>query len=157
MATQEIQLLPPREIDRLVAERVFGLNPRTVQPRGGDEPVQVWTDNPAIADGMWDRGELRLYGAPREYSTDIADAWLVVEAMKSRGYSFALWDVPGISSVQPGPVAAFRRSTHPPERTRGVKNQWVIGADRAPLAICRAALLAVAGSGCTAEGVGGGE
>lgn len=83
-----------------------------------------------------------------DYSTSIADAWQVMEAMKAAGCSFGLWVVPSISSVQPGVLAAFVYGVRPPERRRlGMESEdgaaWSYADDGgAAEAICRAALLA---------------
>lgn len=75
---------PGRDLDALVAERVMGFLP--------PGPGMWWThpDNP-----------LARYGGPREYSTDIAAAWQVVERLHGVGdllsldygkFHLDLWD-----------------------------------------------------------------
>ena len=77
MSEQEL-----RELDIEVAEKVFGIAPREVRPRASAEVVKVWTTNPAIlCDGAWEACELKRHGDPPRYSTDIAAAWLVVDAV----------------------------------------------------------------------------
>lgn len=63
------------------------------------------------------------------YSTDISAAWQVVDKMKERGLGFAIH-----CGENWRPIALFDKEES--------ENDW-IGAETAPLAICRAALLAV--------------
>lgn len=147
-----------RELDALVAERVMGW---------------VWAqDDPAAYSTMFrpghryivppdvfefSRGTLpadtalplakEWYGNVPRYSTDLAAAWLVVEHLKRkdrRGHEnfWLAWDNYG-TEVPQGPaqwvepqelawICSFDRNA----------GQWAT-ADTAPLAICRAALLAV--------------
>ena len=68
-----------RDLDALVA-KVLGIEPRDVRVAGSTEYVSVYTNNPAISDGIWTDRELRLHGAPRPYSTDPAAAIEALEA-----------------------------------------------------------------------------
>ena len=63
---------PGRELDVLVAEKVFGL---TLKPLFPDEPRLAWVTIDSYGDDEWVCWE----GNQPEYSTDIAAAWLVVE------------------------------------------------------------------------------
>lgn len=117
-----------REVDALVAEEVFGCNarrsengflycmdrePPTYMPRHGD----------------WDNGWIL------KYSTDIAAAWEVKNALVGRGWRFYLRDT-GKSCA-----AEFQKGD-----ASGISTGWV-EAKTAPLAICRAALLVVMDAG----------
>lgn len=70
---------PGRELDVLIAERVFGL---TVE-HDLEEPY---------AQALRDRYD--ELGILPPYSTDIAAAWAVVAAMRRRGYAFGFDDQP---------------------------------------------------------------
>lgn len=104
------------ELDAVVAERVLGWT------RGrrefGDMPWRRPGDGPS-------RGVL---GVP-PLSTDIAAAWKVVEVMRERGYFPHI----GFFGQNESWRANFRREN--------ADGEW---ADAAPLAICRAALAALA-------------
>jgi hypothetical protein len=69
-----------RELDVLVAEKVFGLVPCTAACHdfGNMRPCHAQPDSP-------DQG-----AETRCYSTRIEDAWMVVEAMREQGYCFYL-------------------------------------------------------------------
>lgn len=100
----------------------------------------------------------RGIGIPKELSTSIADAWLVVEKMDAehghwdgQHVSWTLERSPGHSEDadgeahpmfrQPGNVGGWNASFY----TAGY--DWISArADTAPLAICKAALLAIAAS-----------
>lgn len=60
------------EFNARVAEKVMGIKPRMVRPRGcgTDHAVKVYTDNKAICDGQWNAHELGVYGCPPPYDTD---------------------------------------------------------------------------------------
>lgn len=67
---------------------------------------------------------------------DYAQAFMIVNAMRQRGFSFALFDVPSISSVMPGPLAVFKKGVQPPEFKDGDGYE---GDGTIPIAICTAA------------------
>ena len=71
-----------RELDAEVAEKVMGHGYRTF-PNGALPNVKHW----------FRKGDDRNYGAflLPYYSTSIADAWLVVEEMRKRGYGCAIF------------------------------------------------------------------
>lgn len=65
-----------REIDKLVAEHVFGLE--IFEFTSGDNPPELWThgkNDDDSDDNLW------------HYSTSIADAWAVRDAMAKRIFS----------------------------------------------------------------------
>lgn len=102
-----------RALDALVAEKVMG------------EPV-TWLPTALSHRDPHQSGE--VFGAKGwhrvpSYSTDIADAWLVVEKMRERGF------VISATPNQQSWCATF-----------GADSVW---GETAPLAICRAALAAV--------------
>ena len=113
-AADALELPPGRELDKLVAERVMG------QRWQGGNPIPNH-------DGRWPW--------PAPYSTDIAAAWVVVEhPRKVRG---ATW---GLLCERAGdrPSGHFRFSIS----LLGPGGPFALYAETAPLAICRAALLA---------------
>jgi hypothetical protein len=55
-----------------------------------------------------------MYDMPDYLSGDGMLALL--EEMTRRGYAYAIWDVPPISSIMRGPVVVFRKGVHPPRR-----------------------------------------
>lgn len=112
------------ELDRLVADRVMGWASYSY----GDMPERS-------ADGAIFDGE-PLHGSglvPFQPSTDIADAWRVVEAMRGLGFAVDICDVAISSTVPLWAVSFFPAGpdTEPPNE------------HSAPLAICRAALAAL--------------
>ncbi len=98
------------EIDSLIAEKIFGW-------KLDDESALVWL----LPDGS-------RRGALPHYSTDIADAWQVIEHMNDRGWSptvfceFQWW------------IANFFTD---------IAGSFEASAETAPLAICLAALRAM--------------
>lgn len=110
-------MTPGRELDALVAEKVMGLD---VNRTG---PETMWFARPM--GGNWD--DLK------DYSTDIAAAWEVVEAVKARKIDQGWFDL-GFANGSWG--ATFRTGAYyePIEHVR---------APTAPHAICLAALKAV--------------
>lgn len=72
-----LALQPGRELDALVAEKVMGVK-QEVRLRGETNTVTVYG---SLVDGMHSRDEALRYGSPSPYSTDIAAAWQVVEAI----------------------------------------------------------------------------
>lgn len=73
-----------RELDALVAERLFGL--RFERAPEGSFAGDLYGFSPLFVDDV-------MHFAPERYSTDIAPAWDVVEAMAARGWTFTLiWD-----------------------------------------------------------------
>jgi hypothetical protein len=124
------ELTAGRELDVLIAEKVMGLVPckaechtRERSPLPG--PCHAQPDSP-------DQG-----GETKEYSTDIAAAWTVVEKLREGKYEFTLFndsDKTGeIWRVYFGPTDSLLEDALLP----------AVDADTAPLAICRAALCAV--------------
>ena len=124
-----------RELDALVAEKVMGwtwgeYSPPVEGPSKILRPPESWAPSPDRAPGSEVSCPGWHFRVP-QYSTDIAAAWEVVEKMVPIKYGFNL----AIESP-PGPwgdweVHFYNGGTH------------LAFADTAPLAICRAALLAV--------------
>lgn len=112
---QTTEVAAGRELDTLIAERVFAL---TVV----EDPVNY-------------RG-VQIARAGREgsdlphYSTDHAAAWQVVEQMQAQGWNFACDDMGGLPWWVEFSQAGYRR---------GGQNT----ASTLPLAVCRAALAAL--------------
>lgn len=159
----QIDALTGRELDAEVATRVLGWSWwkcrgkgfTLLQPLDPDDRC-MWSlriqeevtgreqEFPRYAD--WDRL------LPR-YSTDPTASAALLDHMRDR-FSFALWDVRMVSSVQRGPVAAFSQSVFPPERRQPHESQVSANGDGAELkqrrytAIARAALKAVEATPC---------
>jgi hypothetical protein len=124
MTRDEIMNMPDgREMDALIAREIFGM---TIDRTFKGE----WVVNPSYYVGSL--GESRARGwAPKPYSTDIAAAWAVVEYFAKKYGSVEIDQV---------------------EKENLTGQEWCVClrmdvdfalADTAPLAICRAALLAV--------------
>ncbi len=122
---------PGRELDALVAEKVFG---KTVS----------WGGDPGGTIIPW-LGDLEgIQGECPAYSTDIASAWEVVDWVSAIEWGFALFHYPGLSSNGFGYVVAFARSLRPysleivtlgdPEKVKHAHSNDL------PHAICLAAL-----------------
>jgi hypothetical protein len=133
MMFQETLNMPAgREMDALIAREIFGM---TIDRTFKGE----WVVNPSYYIGSL--GESRARGwAPKPYSTDIAAAWEVLEAV-SKKYECATVvgrEYPyGRMMYAAALVGGNLRYDNPYLRLSAL-------ADTAPLAICRAALIAVA-------------
>jgi hypothetical protein len=110
-----------RELDAKVAEKVFGF---TVDMEFSDTPL-----GPRVK-ALIDKYD--EYGTLPAYSTDIADAWKVVELFKNTGYHV------GIDTVREGWRCIIRGAE--PFMSSTLTNQVEARAKTAPLAICEAAL-----------------
>jgi hypothetical protein len=133
--TVEKQLEAGRELNIAVAERVIGI---TVKYASGTpyDPSQLapWVnpERDLIMDGSWARAQIP------PYSEGIAAAMLVVEAMRARGCWLDLnYMTDSTDRSRSSAVAGFFR-----EGARGCVGS--AGAETAPLAICLAALRALA-------------
>lgn len=105
-----------RELDALIAEKVFGLKIEWEHYAAGSRPMVIEED-------------VRGNKMAPHYSTQIADAWLVVEKMKTNNYCFTLYD-----AYDPEWAALFS----PRDAELNLAE-----AATAPLAICLSALKAV--------------
>lgn len=138
------ELKAGRELDALVAEKVMGW-----RPMQGGVSMEI-----GEKDDLWEDGSRKWYGKdgdPRpmrllpspKFSTDIAAAWLVVEKLIARGDEFTLERI-SLDKV-------WRAKVYPFTKDKGwagggyftSSNDVAVNAKTAPLAICRAALLAV--------------
>jgi hypothetical protein len=140
MTTEEQQqgaaLEAGRELDRMVAERVFGHEVKLVTEEERDGP-EGWDLQDVERRYPWrstlPSGEVvGGWASLRPYSSDIAAAFLVVERMQQDGWSFTLRD---------------DGRTHGPAWEVdfvGVLHDGWAQADTAPLAIARAAIHALA-------------
>ncbi len=143
-------MLAGRELDALVAEKVMGwkweewtspghrgktlydlqhLKAGTIYFENSISPTYI---NVFSESHWWPGGEMGARCLPH-YSSAIAAAWEVVESIKQRGWSWWMADTTDPSR----PVGAHVRR-FPDKET--FSNAY---ADRMPLAICRAALMAV--------------
>ena len=146
-----------RELDALIAEKVMGWKLFRVGYCGTDDetPEQGKYEKALDRAGfdsvgwyVWTGGKVVLWedGFTKEhcFSTNIADAWEVVEKLgRWRGFDFML--------VMPDPEQTFHLHTYEAgwyEATNdGPERRVVSDADTAPLAICLAALKAVSQEG----------
>lgn len=108
-------------MDALVAENVMGIALNTTA-----------RDHPYLVDGT------PLCAQPPHYSTDIAAAWLVVEAMEARGM-WCQMRTPFEGENSDGYWAGF--TPHSTTGWNGKPDHWTQADDMA-LAICRASLAA---------------
>lgn len=79
--------VPGPQLDHWVAENIMTI-PRlyAYTHTAGDEKIYFWSED---EEGLAIRDHALSIGLPN-YSTDIADAWKVVEELNSRGLSFSL-------------------------------------------------------------------
>ena len=132
MTKEEILAMQPgRELNALVAGTVLGLK-QEVRLRGETNTVTVYT---SLVDGMHSRDEALRYGEPLAYSTDIAAAWRVVEAMRPE---YGFW-----ADGDDGYSVEFQHGMFGMADYRHGR----ASAPAAPEAICKAALLAKLESG----------
>lgn len=134
-----VPLTAGRELDALVAERIFGYRRESYSSRDYDgvlhegevlmPPGTTWRD---VMDYFPKRGPIpRLYWVSDEYTKSFSGAFAVENAMRQRGWSLTLWYV---------------RETDDWHANFATDGDGGTGAeaDSAPLAICRAALAALA-------------
>lgn len=121
-----------RELDALVAEKVFGAtpcdDPRTQCEAAHMTPVQCWImpNEP--------------YGSElRDYTGRIEEAWTVVAKMRERGAGFTLlcWTAATMGWCGGDPIACHFTTAD------GITHYGRAEGDSAPRAICLAALRAV--------------
>jgi hypothetical protein len=126
MTRDEIENTPAgKEMDALIAREIFGM---TIDKTFKGE----WVVNPSYYVGSL--GESRARGwAPKPYSTDIAAAWQVWEKLVEMERYPTLHQGP--DENDDSNTYAYIELVNPADI-----NAW---ADTVPLAICRAALLAV--------------
>jgi hypothetical protein len=131
MTTETMQA--GRELDALVAEKVMGW--REVRLRPSNSSRRSGPDYKGYKPDVVARRRETPCHVPA-YSTDIAAAWEVVEAMERRGCLVVTRTRGAIS----GKPRVEITGTHPVGR-----NEWLVheDADTVPLAICRAALAAL--------------
>lgn len=110
------------ELDAFVAEKVMGWK------HGSFGRYKVWN----LPSG----GQLTDFGLP-EYSTDIAKAWQTVEKLEKQGFLFRITRL-GLTTPPGLEWQAEFRCLHPIQGG----HVFIGDALTAPLAICRAALLA---------------
>jgi len=123
MTREEIMRLEGRELDWLVHKRVFGYSTEWHE-----------AENPSQGSGLC------TYCVPL-YSSDIAAAWQVVERMAERGYDMEISAISVVAGHADEPYIelAFGRT-----RTDLVRNRYAYTGP-VPMAVCKAALLAVCG------------
>ena len=130
------EMVAGRELDALVAEKVMKLRVIFDEDRYGE--MHIWwavpTDPGTVEE--WDKFYLPAY------STDIAAAWQVIEHMKERGLT--VWFVSKEFAWQEAPHWEAGLTVEPCDSGWLPQIQALASAETAPLAICRAALMAVA-------------
>jgi len=134
LTREETAAIPAgKELDAAIAEHVLGYiwlhNKRYGMLRPSDEADLI------VEDGRSNYGkhpEGHWIGPDDKYSTDIAAAWLVVEAMEQMGGFFKLENGAGGNAKGWRAELLYRGSFYDPHLC-----------PTAPLAICRAALLAL--------------
>lgn len=82
-----------RELDALIAEKVFGITTRWRDGSNyGGDPTRYLE---------YGKQTLGVGTQVPNYSTDILAAWEIVEAMKSNGFQFAIYNIPsGVFTVR---------------------------------------------------------
>ena len=140
LTEHEIRKLGSDQLDALVAKHVMGLKVR--ERSTGDAVYLSHYEEDEFGEvyDVWKR-------VPR-YSTDIATAWEVVEAVQKRGWAMRLYVLP---KGERSSIACFCFF-----RDNGLlEEHWASGRNPAE-AICRAALVALAGAKDDREGCEGG-
>jgi hypothetical protein len=157
MEQNQIRQMPAgREMDKLIAEQVMGISMYHYDKGHPDNCYFMLLD----ADGDPVLFAPRFRDAERKteaeawqdcpcYSTDIAAAWQVVEKLTADGWGHK-HHVYSKYAEMPGWQWTFMQSGKGPNSISGAE------AETAPLAICRAALLAIASPAAGQEG-GAGE
>lgn len=120
---------PGRELDALVAEKVMGWT--------GVHLVHGGTGTSSYYVGRTPRGVFVV----RPYSTDIAAAWQVIEAMRQRNYYAEISE--HISDPERQCAMFASRAGHYDSYERCWENEHQVCTATAPHAICLAALKAV--------------
>lgn len=122
-----------RELDALVAEKVTGY----AWERDGDDYALMRVPGTNQCAMEINRGE-RYYALLPRFSTDIAAAWEVVDAMRQRGFAFKMFRADSTDD------SAKTWAAFAPSGSDIVDETYAEAPDdTAPLAICRAALAAV--------------
>lgn len=150
MTRDDVMALEGRELDMVVAERVFGLKRETTRiqwprievtvfesPGTGGMVYYYHPDDPDVClgrhkDGFW----AMLHPLP-QFSSDIAWAWLVVERMRKLGFCYYLDDHEGTHKAVFARINRSRQVVGPHYRAES---------ESAPLSICHAAVLAATGA-----------
>lgn len=120
-----------RELDALVAEKVFGLVRCTADSHRGSDGATCY----ALPESPMMGGELR------SYSTDIAAAWEVVEKIHALGWCSTLSALPDPSIIR------YEMDFDKPPLIDSHHTKVYAIAATAPHAICLAALKAIAPAG----------
>lgn len=97
------------ELDRAVAEKVFGLKTRSVRGKGSTNTVLGFF-GPHFCDGAYTERELEYHAVPRSYSTDISAAWEVVEKMLKTHWPYIKKPASGKGDLEHWQVAFYQKS-----------------------------------------------
>lgn len=150
----------PRELDAFISERVMGQPvyahdwPCGYDPECGCYEAAMAIDQD-LGDWFNERGPVYatcfapLIVEPVPfYSARMESVWMVVEQMRTNGWSFGIWGAPSVSSVMSGTQACFARSMYPPSREWNRDDACFSAThSNAARAICRAAAKAVLNGG----------
>ncbi len=92
MTLEEIDKMPAgRELDALIAKHVFGFKPyKSRNPFDITDRTEYMMVEMGSSKGLTDVEELK------EYSTNLSDAWLVVEKLLSSGWEISLMKKPRV-------------------------------------------------------------
>lgn len=139
-----MQLQAGREMDALVAELVMGESKPSLDGITIDDVFRHNTYSPGGAwyiTAQFENGDIP-YWDPVRYSTDIADAWKIIEKLRAEGKGIQVmtvsdWDVDDSPIIWQCFISATSRIFSRPQ----MGDAWA-NANTAPLAICRAALIA---------------
>jgi hypothetical protein len=112
-----------REMDALIAEKVMGISPQKVEGYPEFDDTREWVD---IGDYVVYPEGVGVCKRLPDYSTNIAAAWLVVEH-----FCVGVFDIKLVTTVRGWKCEIYH------DRTEVSANS-----EKAPLSICRAALLA---------------
>lgn len=125
------------KIDRLVAIKIMRMKSRTVRAKALNQVVEVWDNNPALVDGVFEAGVLMLHGCP-PFSCDMEEAWnKVVHRMRKRGFTISLTNKNRTNTAYFYRWPSGKRPIHDNKKARQASDK------DAAMAICIAALRAV--------------
>lgn len=136
-----------KALNRAIAEQIMGWlywdGKGDWMPPRGQRRTTMFATWDRVALSVYERGstDVTLHFSP---STDMSDAWSVVQRMQANGYELRLLARPtNVSDAPGGTSAMFYRHVAEALMESEVDRRLVV-AQSAPLAVCRAALKAVA-------------
>lgn len=135
-----------RDLDKLVAQLVFGITPREVRVAGrcGEgSTVTMWTDNPYFADGCCQWEELIKHQGPKNYSESWETVGSVVAWMRQQRWGLVITTLDMVS------VLFWKDKGRGKDYIR--LHGGVSQCESIPVAVCRAACLAILDETVTLE------